>query len=132
MNKVIVAIIILFVTFGAGYYFFFRPIPISQNDISVIEEIQKQPLTVVYTNEGYFPKEISVKKGDTLKFVNMSDRMIWTASDEHPAHTIYPEFDQKTSAAKGNEYSFTFEKVGTWGYHNHNNSRHIGTVIVTE
>jgi plastocyanin len=58
--------------------------------------------------------------------------VVWTASDEHPAHTIYPEFDQKTVAGRGNEYSFKFEKVGTWGFHNHANASHVGKIIVTE
>ena len=132
MNKIIIALVILSVTLGAGYYFFFRPIPISQNDKMKVEELQSAPLTVVYTNEGYFPKEIKIKKGETIKFINMSDRRVWTASDEHPAHTIYPEFDQKTAAGRGNEYTFKFEKIGTWGFHNHANASHIGKVIVTE
>jgi plastocyanin len=132
MNKIIIALVILSITFGAGYFFYFRPIPISQNDRMKVEELQSEPLTVVYTNEGYFPKQITVKKGESVKFINMSDRMVWTASDEHPAHTIYPEFDQKTVAGRGNEYSFKFEKIGTWCYHNHANASHVGKIIVTE
>jgi len=132
MNKKIIAVVILSITFGAGYYFYFRPIPISQDDKMKVEELKLAPLTVVYTNEGYSPKEITVKKGETIKFINMSDRRVWTASDEHPAHTIYPEFDQKTAAGRGNEYSFKFDKVGTWGFHNHSYAKHLGTVTVTE
>lgn len=132
MNKIIIALVILSVSLGLGYYFFFRPIPISQNDKSKIEMLQNQPLTVVYTNEGYMPKEITIKKGDTLKFINLSDRMVWTASDEHPTHTIYPEFDEKKLSGKSSEYSFKFERVGTWKYHNHANASHIGSVTVTE
>ena len=131
MNKIIVLIIVS-LTLGLGYYFLFRPISISQTDKTKIEELKKQDLTIVYTNEGYFPNELKVKKGETVKFVNMSDRMVWTASDEHPAHTIYPEFDQKTVAGRGNEYTFKFDRVGTWGFHNHANASQIGKVIVTE
>jgi plastocyanin len=132
MNKKIIAVVILSITFGAGYYLYFRPIPISQDDKMKVEELILAPLTVVYTNEGYSPKEITVKKGETVKFINMSDRRVWTASDEHPAHTIYPEFDQKTAAGRGNEYTFKFDRVGTWGFHNHSNAKHLGTVTVTE
>jgi len=132
MNKIIIALIILSLTLGVGYYFFFRPIPISQNDKTKIQELEKQPLTVVYTNEGYFPKELTIKKGESVKFINLSDRMVWTASNDHPSHTIYPEFDQKTFAGKGNEYSFKFYKVGSWGFHNHANASHTGTITVTE
>lgn len=130
--KIIIALVIVLGTLGLGYYFLFRPMPISQNDLPKISELQKQALTVVYTNEGYFPKQLTVKKGESVKFVNMSDRMVWTASDEHPSHNIYPEFDQKTVGGKDNEYIFKFEKVGVWNYHNHTFAAHFGTVTVTE
>jgi plastocyanin len=132
MNKIIIALVVLVLSGFGVYYFFFKPIPINPTDQSKISELSKQELTVVYTNEGYTPKQLTIKKGDTVKFINMSDRRVWTASDEHPAHTIYPEFDQKTAAPKLNEYTFKFEKVGTWGYHNHVFSSHIGTITVTQ
>jgi hypothetical protein len=30
----------------------------------------------------------------------------------------------------GESYQFTFNKVGTWQYHNHRNAAHSGVVIV--
>jgi plastocyanin len=94
------------------------------------KELIKNNLTVVYNNEGFTPQEIRIKKGETIKFINLSDRKMWVASNNHPEHNIYPEFDQKDIALREGEYEFKFEKTGAWGYHNHLYSNHEGVVIV--
>lgn len=83
-------------------------------------------VTVNYSSGGYSPATVEINVGDTVKWVSDGTSM-WTASANHPSHTIYPEFDQKSV---GTTYQFTFTKVGTWGYHNHRSASHIGTVIV--
>jgi plastocyanin len=68
---------------------------------------------------------------------------MWIASDPHPTHQGYsgttrdqhcPDtsgtaFDE---CAAGTTYTFVFEKVGSWGYHNHANISSRGTVVVTQ
>lgn len=104
------------------------PMPAPAPTGAVMEKVE-----VDYTNSGFSPKTITIKKGTTVKFVNKSDNKMDVASDPHPIHTNYPAFDQWKSSQKGqNEYDFTFEKVGSWGYHNHLNPSDTGTVIVTE
>jgi plastocyanin len=86
---------------------------------------------VNYTAAGFVPKTIEIKAGQTVKFINKTSGALSVASDPHPTHTNYPEFDQWKSSAKGQkEYSFTFTKIGTWGYHNHADESKTGTVIV--
>jgi plastocyanin len=46
--------------------------------------------TVVYSNEGYTPKELTIKKGDRVTFRNESVRETWPASAMHPSHNVYP------------------------------------------
>lgn len=87
---------------------------------------------VKYTSAGFSPSTITIKKGDTIKFINNSDSSFRPASNPHPTHTDYPEFDAKQLIAAGGSWSFTFTKVGTWGYHNHVNHDQTATVIVTE
>lgn len=97
---------------------------------------------VTYTNtDGFTPDNVSIKIGDTVKFVNKSFGKMWIASDEHPTHMEYdgtnlqqhcaagatPSFDQ---CGTGTTYSFTFTKAGKWDYHNHTRSRIGGTIIV--
>jgi len=96
---------------------------------------------VDYTNSGFSPTSVSINLGDTVNFVNKSSESMWIGSNNHPSHTLYsgttlrehcPDtagtaFDQ---CGTGDTYSFTFEKVGTWGYHNHRDASMLGTIIV--
>ncbi len=99
---------------------------------------------VVYTDSGYAPQTLTIKVGNTVIFKNESSGGMWTASAMHPSHTVYSNtslgqhcpdtantsFDECTSAQPGQSWSFTFQKQGTWGYHNHVNAHHFGKIIV--
>ncbi len=87
---------------------------------------------VTYTDSGFAPEPLMVKKGTTVTFVNESSRGMWVASAVHPTHQLLPGFDELSSAVKGGTYDYTFVKVGTWKYHNHVNPTDIGSVVVTE
>lgn len=93
-------------------------------------------VTIVYDKNGFSPNMVEITKGTTIKFVNKwTDMPMWVASDPHPQHASYPEMDTsaefQSEVPPGNEsYSFTFEKAGTWGYHNHSAPEHIATVVV--
>lgn len=86
--------------------------------------------TVVYTNDGFSPAELTVKSGTNVTFINQSDAKMWVASANHPTHLLYPEFDEKASVAKGASYSFTFNKIGSHPYHNHVLLGKYGKIIV--
>lgn len=86
--------------------------------------------TVTFTDEGYEPAVITIATGESVAFVNQSDRDNWTASDPHLSHTDLPSFDAGRSYAPGEQYVYTFEEVGKWGYHDHLRSNITGTVIV--
>lgn len=97
----------------------------------VLEFTQDEnPLTVEYTDEGYIPSVLEISSGETVTFINKSNRSMWVASDNHPTHSIYSEFDQKGISRHEERYSFKFEQVGEWFYHDHLNPRATGTVIV--
>lgn len=88
---------------------------------------------VIYDANGFSPNTITIKKGDTVIFQNKTGKPASVASGAHPTHLLYPEFDQyKTDQRGKDEFRFTFEKVGTWKYHDHLNANMTGTVIVTE
>lgn len=89
-------------------------------------------VTVTYSDSGFLPKEITVKVGTNVSFLNQSSRGMWVASAVHPTHQLLPGFDQLASVSKGGTYDYTFAKVGTWKYHNHVNATDIGTVVVTQ
>jgi len=89
-------------------------------------------VTVTISGDGFSPASVTVKKGTTITFVNKGSTAHWPASDPHPTHTTYPEFNSKKEIASGASWTFTFDKVGTWRYHDHLNSGEKGVIIVTE
>ena len=96
--------------------------------ISVIS--QSDEIVVRRTPTGFVPQKVLVKKGDAVVFVNESSKEIQPASDFHPTHGIYPEFDPKKGIAPGVKWRFVFQKAGVWSYHDHLSPETVGTVIV--
>jgi plastocyanin len=87
--------------------------------------------TVVYNGTSFSPSTVTIKLGQAVRFVNQSSGAMSVASDPHPTHVNYPEFDQFKSGERGQaSYTFTFQKTGRWGFHNHQNPSVVGTVIV--
>ena len=103
-------------------------------------------ITVTYSDSGYMPSTVKIKKGETVFFENKSSEMMWTASAIHPTHKAYPGsgiekcgdktnymstiFDACEGYDPGESWAFTFNESGTWKYHNHLNPSHTGTVVV--
>ena len=106
-------------------------LPLAENVIQS-EGIRLSGLTVNYGKDGFTPKEINIKEGETVTWTNNSDKAMWVASAVHPTHDLYPGFDQLKSVGLGGQYSFKFAKVGAWQYHNHLIPSDSGRVIVTE
>ena len=90
----------------------------------------EEETVVTLTDKGFSPKTITVKKGTTVTFANEGTGTMWVASAPHPTHSTYPELDQKTAVGTGEMYQFTFDKVGSWKYHNHMNAADNGTIVV--
>ena len=90
----------------------------------------KAMVRVRYTNKGFVPDKIEVKKGDMVEFVNESSKDMWVASMPHPQHTDLPTFDQFRAYKKGAIFRYVFDKKGTWGFHDHLNPSTGGVVSV--
>jgi plastocyanin len=89
---------------------------------------------VTITASGLDPKSFSVPVGTTVTFQNQDSVSHEIASDPHPSHSDLPAFDSGTGIAPGESYSFTFTRVGSWGYHDHAdpyNATFTGSVTVT-
>lgn len=99
---------------------------------TVTTDVEAEVVTVTITGDGFSPASVTIKKGTTVKFVNKGSKAHWPASDPHPSHTAYPEFDAKQEIKSGASWTFTFDKVGSWRYHDNLNSGEQGVIIVTE
>ena len=85
-----------------------------------------------YTDSGFEPKDVTVSLGTMVHFVNESSIDMWVASDDHPAHTDLPTFDQFKGGKPGEQFVYVFDQVGEWKYHDHLNPTAGGTIVVTE
>jgi len=156
-KSILISIILIVILAIAGYLLFIANREVNQ-DLSMSElgnqqqsEENKQESVnqngkmyeVIYTDSGYSPSELKIKLGDTVTWKNESSSEMWIASAMHPTHTVYsgtslqehcpdPEnndFDQCRPNKPGESWSFTFQKTGTWNYHNHVGN-HFGKIIV--
>ncbi len=97
-----------------------------------IGKAESQTAVVTMTPDGFSPPTITIQQGSTITFKNNDTQNRWPASNIHPTHEIYPEFDPKTLVAPGKSWEFTFDKAGTWKYHDHLIPTDSGTIIVTD
>lgn len=85
---------------------------------------------VTYTDEGFSPRVLRVKKGDQVLFKNETTTSMWVASGPHPYHTDLESFDAQRPFEQGETYSYVFTQIGTWNYHNHYMSEDEGSIVV--
>ena len=89
-------------------------------------------VTVYMENlESYKPRDLNINKGDMVIFVNTDKNDHWPASNIHPTHGIYSEFDPKKPIPTGQNWKFTFDKEGIWQYHDHLYPNIKGKITVT-
>ncbi|MDQ3238909.1 MAG: cupredoxin domain-containing protein [bacterium] len=106
------------------------PLAILKPDSSTAGHSMGDMPTVRYTNTGYEPSVLEVPVGVMVKFINDSDENMWVASNEHPGHGMLPTFDQFSFGKKGSNYTYVFDKKGTWPFHDHINPEREGVIIV--
>ena len=95
---------------------------------------------VTYDGQNFTPHIVSIPKGGTVRFVNVSNNPMWVASGIHPFHAEYPIhtpkdcagsiFDECAAVGKGGYWDFKFDVDGKWDYHNHKNPINDGIVRV--
>lgn len=154
MSKVTTFIIIMLLGASGATYALLRSVKLQDNaatqseNVSTVppaaeqslppDEAPSQVTTVKYGVNGFEPGEITVAKGATVTFVNNTEIPLWAVTDPHPDHTDYPAFDAAANRQQGDmprpgeDFEFTFEQAGTFGYHNHAAPEHTGTITVTE
>ncbi len=75
--------------------------------------------TIVETDDGFSPKELTILAGDTVTFATKRPKSFWPASDPHPTHEYLAGFDPKQALTPGESWNFTFREPGTWRFHDH-------------
>jgi plastocyanin len=121
MGVVIVAIVTLL--------FVFKGSPNTQAKETTTNQSE---VTVLMKKDIFEPEVITIKKGTKVIFKNVDSIKRWPASDLHPTHGIYPEFDPLQPVEVNSDWSFIFNKVGQWKYHDHLSPYIRGIIKVSE
>lgn len=152
MNTKAVPPIVAILAVMAGLLWYYGGPPFGQDEAGPTEmevpldeaTLPSEPAVVIsFTNDGYSPKEVSIQRGDIVRFTNNStDLETWPASAVHPTHSIYPEktegdclgsaFDACRGLKFGESWDFRFTKAGEWRFHDHINASKTGVVRVSE
>ncbi|MDQ3123383.1 MAG: cupredoxin domain-containing protein [bacterium] len=90
-----------------------------------------EPLTTItYTEEGFAEQDnVRVKSGVQVRISNKSSRTLDFASDDHPSHQLNSELNVG-EISPGEEETVILNTKGEWGFHNHLQSTHEGTITV--
>lgn len=107
-TNIILSVIFIAALAGAGSWFYIN------NSASAGPVIE-----IVMANNSYSQNELNIKKGQTVKFINNGIDDYWPASNIHPDHAVYPEFDPERPIKPGESWSFKFGRAGKWYFHDH-------------
>ena len=83
------------------------------------------------TSAGFEPKDLTIKMGTKVVWVNDGTSVANVSSALHPTHQVYPTLNLGNFES-GESVELVFDKAGTYRYHNHLNPSQTGTVTVTQ
>ncbi len=112
---------------------------LTPEEMTATQEPRDFQMLVSYTDNGFAPRDTTMRVGDTVRFINNSRVQVWIAS--HPASygQLYPgiqngcgssAFDSCTALDPGEYREFTFDAEGMWGFSNRLNNSQAGVVNV--
>lgn len=99
---------------------------ISSPDLSPASPISEQEnklIEIIINLQGLSQNNLTIKVGDTIKFLNKDSVLHWPASDPHPNHTLCPGFDSLHGLKQNESFSFVFDKKMVCSFHDHLHSR---------
>lgn len=116
------------------------PLPTSANGAAGTSV--PRAVAVTFNGSGFSPQSVTVAQGGTVTFAS-TGALMWVASDPYPLQNGYDGTTEQQHCAQGypglapfdqcssgTSFSFTFDKVGTWGYHDYLEQSAAGTVTV--
>lgn len=135
-NKILLAIIVLVVAVGTFAFFgnkktstpaeTTKPTP-AQTNSSPVRAVAANSILLFDT--GFKPKELIVKAGTKITWINRSGKSATVDSDDHPTHKLFP-FLNLGQFANGASVQVVFDKPGTYIYHNHFDASQTGRITV--
>ena len=138
MNSKLLLIIVALIVVFAAFTLFANKNTSTPSSTKQSDSMKSQQATPVVTqanmianvilgDTGFVPKDITVKPGTRVVWVNKSGKAATVSSDDHPTHSLYP-FLNLGEFANGTTVQVVVEKPGKYSYHNHLNASEVGTI----
>ncbi len=95
-----------------------QPTPRDEPAPPVIDE-SEVAARIHMRNNAYEPDNVTIRQGQAVRFINDGTHPYWPASNIHPTHELYSEFDPKKALQPGESWAFRFDRTGSWRMHDH-------------
>jgi plastocyanin len=114
------------------------PPPRTEHMEKVLSESRGFSQFVSYTDNGFEPADVTVSKGETVRFTNNSAHDLWIMASGGDGG-VYPatgnncgqsDFDTCIALPPNEIWEFTFTAAGTWVYRNNVDKDHVGVIRV--
>lgn len=144
-NTLMVAVAVILVVL-VGWYFiksqtggvsYTQPAPAASPEVSqpttsatpsATETINKNVVNIA--SSGFLPKNITIRTGESVTWVNTDTVDHQVNSVVHPTHQVYTPLNTVGLLKSGEKKSLSFPEVGTYKYHDHLNPTLTGSVTV--
>lgn len=146
MKSIIIVIVVLLIL-GIGGFFLLGSNPSgeactadtaivfdSTESVATLSAGISDPVIIIFNNGEVTPSCVKVSQGAEIKWLNTGDENIQIGADPHPVHTGNKEVSYGgfvLDMDPGEEKTFTINKVGKTGYHDHLNPS-VGGIIIVE
>lgn len=129
-------IIIVLIIGGVGYYLYSNGVinqVFTPSTKTPSSQINLDQVKITITKDGFVPSAVKIKKGQSVEWTNTDTKLHQVAPDPHPSHTSLPELAETDPIELDESISFSFEKTGTFTYHDHLNPlKFKGTIVIEE
>lgn len=127
----LVVLVIVFILVSSGSNKSDGVIESSDKKVSACNQASGEQVMIM-KDDIYEPKDLQIKLCAKVVFKNRASESRWPASNIHPTHGIYPEFDPQEPVEIDQEWSFIFDRAGSWRYHDHLKPSITGTIVVSQ
>jgi len=90
------------------------------------------PAEVSITKTGFMPSTVSISAGQAVVWVNNDSSLHLVASDPYPADNNLSLLNSRTPLTPGQNYSYVFNKAGTYSYHDNLNPYAFKGIVVVK
>jgi plastocyanin len=95
-------------------------------------QVQAAAATIEVTGASFSPQTIKIKKGQSVTWVNQDTTPHQVMANPYPTGTSLPSLNSTEPMVLGESYTATFDKTGTYAYHDPLNPAALNGVVMVE